>query len=108
MREAFAKDNPERTRRVLATYERARRWAVEHPAELKAMLVAAMKLPDAVVARQLERNDFSSGAIGERQAATIIEAGKALQQAGVIAADVDVVAVTGAMIDPSFGRAIGA
>jgi len=67
-----------------------------------------MKLPDAVVARQLERNDFSSGAIGARQADTIIEAGRALQQAGVLPADVDVAAVTGALIDPSFARAAGA
>ena len=55
VREAFAAENPELLRRVLATYERARRWSVEHPAELKALMVAAMKLPDAVVARQLAR-----------------------------------------------------
>jgi sulfonate transport system substrate-binding protein len=66
------------------------------------MLVTAMKLPDAVVARQLERTDLSNGQIGAAQAKTIIEAGKALQAAGVLAADVDVTAVTNAMIDPSF------
>jgi sulfonate transport system substrate-binding protein len=56
----------------------------------------------------LQRTDLSSGMIGETQAATIIEAGKALQQAGVLEANVDVVAVTNAMIDPSFARAAGA
>jgi sulfonate transport system substrate-binding protein len=108
VREVFAAQNPELVRRVLVTYEKARRWSVEHPADLKALMVAAMKLPDAVVARQLERNDLSSGAIGDKQAATIIEAGKALQQAGIIQADVDVTAVTGKMIDPTFARAAGA
>ena len=108
VREAFATANPELARRVLATYERARRWSVEHPAELKALMVAAMKLPDAVVARQLERNDLTSGMIGQTQAGTIIEAGKALQQAGVLPADVDVTAVTGQMIDSSYARAAGA
>ncbi|HLY88653.1 MAG TPA: aliphatic sulfonate ABC transporter substrate-binding protein [Acetobacteraceae bacterium] len=108
VREAFAAQNPELVRRVLVTYEKARRWSVEHPADLKALMVAAMKLPDAVVARQLERNDLSSGAIGDKQAATIIEAGKALQQAGIIQADVDVTAVTGKMLDPTFARAAGA
>ena len=107
-REEFATRNPDLTRRVLATYEHARRWSVEHPADLKALMVAAMKLPDAVVARQLERNDLSSGAIGDKQAQTIIEAGKALQQAGVLPADVDVTATTNKMIDPSFARAAGA
>ena len=105
VREAFAGDNPELVRRVLATYERARRWSAEHPAELKALMVAAMKLPDTVVARQLERNDLSSGAIGEKQAQTIIEAGRALQEAKVLPADIDVVVVTGKLIDPSFARA---
>jgi sulfonate transport system substrate-binding protein len=108
VREAFAAENPDMVRRVLAAYERARRWSVEHPAELKALMVAAMKLPDAVVARQLERNDLTSGAIGEKQAETIIEAGKALQQAGVLPTDVDVTAVTGKLIDPTFARAAGA
>ena len=102
VREAFAAENPEIVARVLAVYEQARIWAVTHPAELKAMLVSAMKLPDAVVARQLERTDLSSGQIGPKQAATIIEAGRALQKAGVLGADVDVVAVTNALIDPSF------
>lgn len=102
VREAFAAEQPETVVRVLAVYDRARIWAVSHPAELKAMLVTAMKLPDAVVARQLERTDMSNGQIGAAQAKTIIEAGKALQAAGVLAADVDVTAVTNAMIDPSF------
>ncbi len=39
-------------------------------------MVAATKLPDAVIARQLERTDLSSGMIGETQAQTIIEAGQ--------------------------------
>lgn len=108
VREAFAAENPDLVKRVLATYERARRWSVEHPPELKALMVTAMKLPDAVVARQLERNDLSSGAIGQKQADTIIEAGKALQQAGVLPADIDVVAVTNKLIEPSFARAAGA
>lgn len=108
VREAFATSNADLVRRVLLTYEKARRWSVEHPADLKALMVSAMKLPDAVVTLQLQRNDLSSGAIGEKQAQTIIAAGKALQQAGVIAADADVVTVTDKMIDPSFARAAGA
>ena len=56
----------------------------------------------------MERNDLSSGAIGDKQAQTIIEAGTALQQAAVLPAEVDVAAVTNALIDPSFARAAGA
>jgi sulfonate transport system substrate-binding protein len=95
-------------RRVLATYEAARKWSLAHPAELNAAVVAAAKLPGPVIARQLERTDISSGQIGEKQASTIIEAGKALQTAGVLDASLDMAAITNGMIDPSFGHAIGA
>ena len=95
-------------RRVLTTYEKARKWSVAHPDDLKAALVSATKLPDAVIALQLQRTDISSGHIGEKQADTIIAAGKALQQAGVLDAGLDIAAITHGMIDPSYGNAIGA
>jgi sulfonate transport system substrate-binding protein len=108
VREAFAAANPDIVRRVLATYETARKWSVGHPGELNAALVAAAKLPEPVIARQLERTDISSGQIGEKQASTIIAAGKALQTAGVLDATLDIATVTNGMIDSSYGRAIGA
>jgi sulfonate transport system substrate-binding protein len=108
VREEFAAANPEIVRRVLATYESARKWSVAHPAELNATMVTAARLPEPVIARQLQRTDISSGQIGEKQASTIIAAGKALQSAGVLDASLDMVVITNGMIDPSFGRAIGA
>jgi sulfonate transport system substrate-binding protein len=108
VREEFATANPDLVRRVLTVYETARKWCVAHPAELNAALVAAAKLPAPVIAKQLERTDISSGQIGEKQASTIVAAGKALQTAGVLDAGLDITAITHGMIDPSFGRAIGA
>jgi sulfonate transport system substrate-binding protein len=108
VREAFATANPDIVRRVLTVYETARKWSVAHPAELKASLVTATRLPDAVIGRQLERTDLSSGQIGAKQAGTIIEAGKALQSAGVLDAGLDMTAITNGMIDSSYGLAIGA
>jgi sulfonate transport system substrate-binding protein len=108
VREEFAAANPGIVRTVLTQYEAARKWAVGHAPELITLMGTADKLPDAVNERQLERTDLSSGAIGEAQAKTIIEAGKALQAAGVLDPSVDVTAVTNAMIDTSYTRAIGA
>ena len=108
VREEFAAANPDIVRRVLTVYETARKWSVAHPAELNAALVAAAKLPAPVIAKQLERTDISSGQIGEKQASTIIAAGKALQSAGVLDAALDMTAITNDMIDSSYGRAIGA
>jgi sulfonate transport system substrate-binding protein len=108
VRESFAATNPEIVRRVLRVYETARKWSLAHPAELRAMMVAATKLSNAVIARQMERTDISSGLIGDTQAQTIVAAGKALQQAGVLDATLDVTKITNAMIDPSFIRAAAA
>jgi sulfonate transport system substrate-binding protein len=108
VREEFATANPEIVRKVLTQYEIARKWALAHKPELIAMMGGADKLSDAINERQLERTDISSGMIGDTQAKTIIEAGKALQAAGVLDASVDVTAVTNAMIDPSYARAIAA
>ncbi len=100
--EAFASANPALVRRVLAVYETARIWCLAHPAELKASMMTATKLSDPVISKQLERTDISSGKIGKVQAETIVAAGKALQEAGVLDAKLDMAAITTGMIDPSF------
>jgi len=106
-REAFAAEHPELVEKVIAAYEKARAFSIAHPDDLKSIIVSQAKLTDAVAARQLERTDLSTAAIGERQRKTIEAAGLALQQAGVIAADVDVPATAKALIDPSFGAKLG-
>jgi sulfonate transport system substrate-binding protein len=100
--EGFAAANPDLVKRVLKTYEEARRYALAHPAELTKALSAAAKLPDNVIARQLERTDLSFGPIGKQQAETILAAGLALQQAGVLDPSVDVKAQVAALIDPQY------
>lgn len=102
-REAFARERPDAVRRVLAVYEDARVWALANPAEFKTILIAATKLSDAVVSRQLERTDLSSTALGGAQRDTILAAGLALVQGGVIAPDADVTATVDALIEPGRG-----
>jgi sulfonate transport system substrate-binding protein len=102
--EQFAKDNPEIVERVLAVYERARKYSIEHPDEVQAALIAAAKLTEPVAARQLgERTDLASaGAIGDEQKQSILAAGQVLQQAGVIKPDVDVAKTVDELIDPQY------
>ncbi len=106
-REDFAANHPELVAKVLAAYEKARAFSLADPAELKAIIAAQAKLSDEVAARQLERTDLSTGAIGERQRQTIEGAGLALQQAGVIPAEVDVPAAAATLIDASFVQRLG-
>lgn len=103
VREAFADKNPELVRRVLAVYEEARLWSLAHPAELKRIVAAATKLPDAVVDRQIDtRTELTHSVIGEPQRESIMAAGLALQSAGVIEPKVDVKATVDALIDPRY------
>ncbi|WP_375455840.1 aliphatic sulfonate ABC transporter substrate-binding protein [uncultured Methylobacterium sp.] len=105
VREAFARDNPDLVRTVIAAYERARRVAVAEPDALRAALVSATKLPDPVIARQIERTDLSEPAVGPTQAAAIRAAGLALQQAGIVPAGTDVAAAVDGLLDPAFNPA---
>lgn len=90
-RQDFLEQHPDLVKRVLVVYEKARGYALEHPDELKASFVAATKLPEAVADKQLnERTDLSNGVIGKAQRESILQAGLALQKAGVIEASVDV------------------
>src|ERR1700756_2262512 len=100
VREQFLKDHPQIAQRVLATYEEARKYSLGHYDELKQALVTATRLPDAVADRQLkERTDLSHSRIGAPQRESILAAGLALQQAGVIDAKVDVKAALDSLID---------
>lgn len=102
VREAFAKEHPELVIRVLRQYERGRKWALANPAELRAILARAAKIKDNVAAKQLERTDFSDPLPGAKPVATILAAGLALQQSGVIEAKVDVKAVVGTLLNAAF------
>ncbi|HEY6834697.1 MAG TPA: aliphatic sulfonate ABC transporter substrate-binding protein, partial [Pseudolabrys sp.] len=103
VREEFAKEHPDLVKRVLVVYETARKYAVAHPDEVEKSFIAATKLPKEIVEKQLrERTDLSNGTIGKAQHDTILAAGLALQQAGVIKADVDVKQALDDLIDTRF------
>jgi sulfonate transport system substrate-binding protein len=108
VRESFARQHPALVARVLKVYERGRRYALAHPDELKQIIVKAARISEPVAARQLERTDLSNGIIGPQQRATILKAGLALQQAGVIAPDVDVRAAVDGLIDSEFATRLAA
>src|SRR5215213_409691 len=102
VREEFLKDHPDLVRRVLAVYEEARKYSLANYDEVKKAFIAATKLPEAVVDKQLkERTELTHSKIGSPQRDSILAAGIALQQAGVVPANVDVKATVEALIDES-------
>jgi sulfonate transport system substrate-binding protein len=102
VREQFLKDHPDLAARVLKVYEEARKYSLANYDELKKTFISITKLPEAVIDKQLkERTDLTHSKIGAPQRASILAAGLALQQAGVIAASIDVKATLDSLIDDS-------
>jgi sulfonate transport system substrate-binding protein len=105
VREAFAQENPALVEKVIKAYEEARAFALVNPAELRKTLVAYTKLPEPVIDRQLERTELTHSTIGRPQIETILAAGLALQEAGVVPASTDVRAAVDALVDGRFATA---
>jgi sulfonate transport system substrate-binding protein len=103
VREEFAKQNPDLVKRVLAVYEQARKYSLSHYDELKNDFIAVTKLPGPVVDKQLkERTELTHSKVGAAQRESILAAGIALQQAGVIPANVDVKKTLDDLIDDQY------
>jgi sulfonate transport system substrate-binding protein len=91
VREEFLKDHPDLVKRVLAVYEKARKYSLANYNEERAAFQAATKLPNEVADIQLkQRTDLNFSKIGPEQRDSILQAGIALQKSGLIKPDVDV------------------
>jgi sulfonate transport system substrate-binding protein len=101
--ESFLTQYPDLTRRVLASYEDARRHCIAHYDDEARIFERATKLPTDVVDIQLkQRTDLTFNRIGPEQRNTILQAGLALQQAGVVQASTDVTKTLDELIDDRY------
>jgi len=101
--EDFLKAYPELTKRVLGVYEQARKYSLGHYDDEKRVFMDITKLPDAVVDIQLkERTELTFNKIGQPQRDSILEAGLALQKAGVIPPSVDVKQALNDLVDDRY------
>jgi sulfonate transport system substrate-binding protein len=102
-REDFLTQYPDLTRRVLGVYEQARKYSLAHYDDEKRVFVGVTKLPGEVVDIQLkERTELTFNRIGQAQRDSILQAGKVLQEAGIIAANVDVKNALDDLIDDRY------
>jgi sulfonate transport system substrate-binding protein len=101
--EDFLSKFPDLTKRVLSVYEDARKYCLANYDDEKRVFVDVTKLPGDVVDIQLkERTDLTFNRIGPQQRDTILQAGLALQQAGVIQPNVDVKKTLDDLVDDRF------
>jgi sulfonate transport system substrate-binding protein len=86
--------------RKLMPYQEARKYSLANYDDLKKTFIGVTKLPGEVVDKQLkERTELTHSRIGSPQRDSILAAGLALQQAGVVDAKVDVKATLDSLID---------
>jgi len=103
VREEFAKDHPDIVRRVIASYEEARKYSLANYDELKKTFIGVTNLEGPVVDKQLkERTEITHNKVGPAQRESILEAGVALQKAGVIGANVDVKKAVNDLVDDRY------
>ena len=101
--EDFLTKYPDLTKRVLGAYEDARKFSLANYDAEKRVFMDVTKLPENVVDIQLkERTELTFNRIGAEQRDTILQAGLALQQAGVIAPSVDVKKTLDDLVDDRF------
>jgi sulfonate transport system substrate-binding protein len=101
--EEFLSKYPDLTKRVLGVYEDARKYCLADYDAEKRVFMDVTKLPENVVDIQLkERTELTFNRIGPEQRDTILQAGLALQQAGVIQPSVDVKKTLDDLIDDRF------
>jgi sulfonate transport system substrate-binding protein len=102
VREEFARQYPAYVERVLAAYEKARRWALQNPEEFRKLFGSDAKLDDSVITKVLERTDLTNSTIGDHQRQVIIASGDVLKQNNVINSNTDVSATVNNLIDPRY------
>ena len=104
--EAFAKQYPEQVPRVIAAYEKARKWIVANPAETARLLSEEAKLPLEVARLQLKRNDFSNPVPGAEHVAALKAAAPILVEEDLVRKGTNVGAAIDALVDPGFAKSV--
>lgn len=109
VRAEFAEENPELVDRVLEIYERGRRYALEHPDEIRDILIAETRLSPEVAEKQLdERTAYPDPRIDNAHRENWQAVGELLKQIGLLDESVDVARLLDDLIDTSFAdRVLG-
>jgi sulfonate transport system substrate-binding protein len=104
--DSFAKNHPEHVKRVIAAYEKARKWILANPDETSRIVSEEAKISLAVAKVQLLRNDFRNPLPGAEHAKALKAAAPILIEEELVKKGTDVNKVIDELIDPSFARAV--
>jgi sulfonate transport system substrate-binding protein len=92
--------------KVIASYEKARRWIIANPEETAKLIAEEAKLPLSVAKLQLSRNDFSNAIPGDEHAKALKAAGSILIDEELVRRGANVNIVVDELIEPTFAKAV--
>jgi sulfonate transport system substrate-binding protein len=107
VREDFLRERPEVVQRLVASYERARRWALQNVDELIALATEQAGISRPVAERVLrERYRFDTGVPGAEHARALDGIAGLLESEGLVRKGADVQGSIASLFDPSLARAV--
>jgi len=104
--EKFAKEHPEYVKKVLAAYEKARKWILTHPDETAQIISEEAKISLPVAQLQLSRNNFKNPIPEDSQKKALKSAAPILTEEELVKKGTDVNLVIDSWIDPSYAKSV--
>ena len=104
--EKFAKEHPEYVKKVIAAYEKARKWIIANPDETAKIVSEEAKLSLPVAKLQLTRNDFRNPVPGDEHSKAFKSAAPILVEEELVRKGTDVNKVIDELIEPGFAKAV--
>lgn len=98
--DGFLEEHPEDVRRVLETYERGRKWAIDNPQETASTLAAESEMSQDVAEKVfVDRNDLSNPLPGEEHRDLLSDLAPILHEEGMVEKDTDLQSAINELID---------
>lgn len=104
--ETFAKEHPDSVKKVIAAYEKARKWTLEHPEETAKIVAEEAKISLPVAKLQLSRNDFSNPVPGKEHAKALKSAAPILIEEELVKKGTNVDLVIDQLVEPTFAKTV--
>lgn len=104
--DSFAAKYPDAVKRVIANYERARKWILANPEETAKIIAEEAKISPAVAKLQLSRNDFSNPLPGAEHIKALKAAAPILLEEDLVKKGTDLSKVIDTLVDPSLAASV--
>ena len=104
VRSEFAKQYPAYVEKIIALYEKARKYTLEHPDEAIKILAKSANLSESVAKREFERTDFTQSIPGDQLRNALLPAAVILQETKIIDPSLNKEKIINELIQPAYAK----